>query len=129
MGTEPFSASAYTMGPNNSQQESRYSMNATAGQKPHTSMPPPPSPGYQPAPYIHADQAPQVGPYGQAPAPAPSVITTHTPADPLEQRVLDLLYPYRDECFKDDDDTTVARERAALILCGALQLLNFVATI
>jgi hypothetical protein len=52
----------------------------------------------------------------QAPAQTPA--TTQSPADPLEQRVLDLLYPYRDECFNDENDVTAAQERMALILCG-----------
>ncbi|KAF1921554.1 hypothetical protein BDU57DRAFT_553665 [Ampelomyces quisqualis] len=86
-------------------------------------MPPPASPGYQSAPYTHAAQGPHVNPYGQAPAPSPTVVSAQTPTDPLEQRVLDLLYPYRDECFKEDDGMTVARERAALILCENIAFL------
>jgi hypothetical protein len=58
-----------------------------------------------------------------APTPvAPNMLSTNVPtpvqADPLEQRILDLLFPYRDECFADEDSTTELKERAALILCG-----------
>jgi hypothetical protein len=122
------------MFPANSQQELRYSTKARAKQKPPTSVPPPASPGYQAAPYTHADQPFQANPHGQAPAypptsvPVLATIPTQIPTNPIEQRVLDLLYPYRDECFKDDDVTTVARERAALILCGTLQPLHFTVT-
>lgn len=123
------------MCPPHSQQESRYSTNATAGQKPRTSMPLQASHGYHSAPHTtHVDQVAQVGLQGQppthlqAPSPAPVALSTQTPADPLEQRILDLLHPYRDECFKEDDHLTVARERAALVLCGTLQPLNFTTT-
>lgn len=58
-----------------------------------------------------------------APTPAaPNMLSTKVPtpvqADPLEQRILDLLFPYRDECFEDEDESTELKERAALILCG-----------
>ncbi|OAL05545.1 hypothetical protein IQ06DRAFT_372973 [Phaeosphaeriaceae sp. SRC1lsM3a] len=42
---------------------------------------------------------------------------TQAPAAPLEQRILDLLYPYRDECFSADADVSVVDERKAMILC------------
>lgn len=45
---------------------------------------------------------------------------TQAPAAPLEQRILDLLYPYRDECFSADADVSVVDERKAMILCGTL---------
>lgn len=53
---------------------------------------------------------------------APNIIVprphTQAPSDPLEQRILDLLYPYRDECFAEENETTELKERNALILCG-----------
>jgi hypothetical protein len=53
---------------------------------------------------------------------APNVLSAkahiQSQSDPLEQRILDLIYPYRDECFADEDDTTELKERTALILCG-----------
>jgi hypothetical protein len=76
-------------------------------------MPPPPSPSpkYQPS-FTLPTQLNQATP--QDPAPG----ATHTSADTLEQRVLDLLYPYRDECFADEGGITVGEERMALMLCG-----------
>ncbi|KAH3999696.1 hypothetical protein HBH98_085800 [Parastagonospora nodorum] len=63
-----------------------------------------------------------------APTPAaPNVLSAKVPtpvqADPLEQRILDLLFPYRDECFADEDSTTELKERAALILCENIAFL------
>lgn len=40
------------------------------------------------------------------------------PTDPLEQRILDLLYPYREECFTKTVGPFADQERKALILCG-----------
>jgi hypothetical protein len=48
----------------------------------------------------------------------PPKASTQSSTDPLEQRILDLLYPYRDECFAEEDDTTEIKERNVLILCG-----------
>jgi hypothetical protein len=108
------SPSPYTMAPPHlpQQQDSRYSMMTPSGPQTHSSMPPPPSPNYQPSQYTLPTHLNQAASQGQVPAVA------QTPADPLEQRVLDLLYPYRDECFADDGGTTVGEERMALILCG-----------
>ena len=93
-------------------------MSTPPAQLPHSTIAP--SQNYQSSLYQLPNQVPQMA---QA---APS---TQTPADPLEQRVLDLLYPYRDECFMEEDRTTVAQERMALILSGTssprpLQLLS-----
>lgn len=72
---------------------------------------------YQTAPQYHSHGPPQQ--MGPPPPPVPP-----KPADPLEQRVLDLLYPYRDECFTDDEDAdatiSLAQERMAHILSGKL---------
>lgn len=54
-------------------------------------------------------------------APGPLAQSTQTPGDPLEQRILDLLYPYRDECFDPEADVSAEQERMALVLCGMLQ--------
>jgi hypothetical protein len=94
------------------QQASRYTMATPPTHQPHSSMPPPPVPNFQSTlSYTPTNQGPQAAPQSQAQAPAAQ-------ADPLEQRVLDLLYPYRDECFTDEDNTSVTKERNALILCG-----------
>lgn len=65
-----------------------------------------------PAPYQAQHQLPP------PPSPLPP------PADPLEQRVLDLLYPYRDECFTEDEgkdeSASLAKERMAHVLSGKL---------
>jgi hypothetical protein len=79
-------------------------------------MPPPPRPDYQAASYTIPVSLP-------VPGPAPAALPTQTPTDPLEQRILDLLYPYRDECFEDSDVLFEAKERDALILCGTLTAL------
>jgi hypothetical protein len=86
-----------------------YSIDHPSSQPPQPLMLPPPPPNY---PSALPSQAPYVA--QQAKPPTPS----QTPIDPLEQRILDLLYPYRDECFRTEDGTIVARERIALILCG-----------
>ena len=70
-------------------------------------MAPPQS--YQPASY----QAPS-----HPPQPAQLSQVVQAQGDPLEQRILDLLYPYRDECFEDEDTATAAKERLAHILSG-----------
>jgi hypothetical protein len=48
----------------------------------------------------------------------PTPIQQPQSAEPLEQRVLDLLYPYRDECFaeEENDAAVEAHERKALML-------------
>jgi hypothetical protein len=82
-------------------------------QQAHSSLLQSSPPSYQSTSFtLPTQQLPPVPPQAQAPA------ATQSPADPLEQRVLDLLYPYRDECFADENDATVAQERMALILCG-----------
>ena len=48
----------------------------------------------------------------------PANQSLQTVTDPLEQRILDLLYPFRDECFASNLEPSVADERKALILCG-----------
>ncbi|KAF2026905.1 hypothetical protein EK21DRAFT_73184 [Setomelanomma holmii] len=55
--------------------------------------------------------------------PAPLAQSTQAPADPLEQRILDLLYPYRDECFDPEVDCSPEQERMALILCENIAFL------
>jgi hypothetical protein len=105
------------------QQESRYGMMHPPGPQTHSAMPPPPSPSpspkYQPSPFTLPTQLSQATPQNPAPA------ATQTSADTLEQRVLDLLYPYRDECFSDEGGTTVGEERMALMLCGMFPARTF----
>jgi hypothetical protein len=111
----------YAMASQVSQQESRYTMTAPSnshqsqGQnnQPHSSMPPPPHPDYQASSYTIPTSL-------FVPSSSPAAIPTQTPTDPLEQRILDLLYPYRDECFEDFAALTETKERNALILCGTL---------
>ncbi|KAH7083855.1 hypothetical protein FB567DRAFT_446470 [Paraphoma chrysanthemicola] len=55
--------------------------------------------------------------------PGPLVQPTQTPGDPLEQRILDLLYPYRDECFDPEADVSAEQERMALVLCENIAFL------
>ncbi|CAO2655215.1 Nn.00g102790.m01.CDS01 [Neocucurbitaria sp. VM-36] len=54
---------------------------------------------------------------------APSHQSPQKPTDPLEQRILDLIYPFRDECFMDDLESFVDKERKALILCENITFL------
>jgi hypothetical protein len=83
------------------------------GHKSNSAMAPPNNYPPAQAPY----QPQQLAPPEMAPShPAPP------PADPLEQRVLDLLYPYQDECFTDEDGANaavnLAKERKAHVLSG-----------
>jgi hypothetical protein len=57
----------------------------------------------------------------QAQAPMP----IQGPVVPLEQRILDLLQPYRDDCFTAEDETTAARDRTVLVLCGTASISRF----
>ncbi|KAL5115582.1 hypothetical protein ACEQ8H_006558 [Pleosporales sp. CAS-2024a] len=79
-----------------------------------------PAPHYAPppnSPFATMSQARMTPAPYTAPNVLPAKLPTQTPADPLEQRILDLLYPYRDECFAPPDKTTDLQERKALILC------------
>jgi hypothetical protein len=80
-------------------------------------MPPPPTPKQTPDRQV-SQQAPVAQHLYTAPAVLASRPPSQAPSDPLEQRILDLLYPYRDECFADENETTEIKERNALILCG-----------
>jgi hypothetical protein len=112
MAKETFATSLYFMASQTPQrQDSRYGIMGPPGQQTHSSIPPP-SPNYQPSSFTLPTQVTHVTPLAQAPA------ASQTSVDPLEQRVLDLLYPYRDECFADENGTSVTQERMALILCG-----------
>jgi hypothetical protein len=117
MGKDNFHPSPYTVAAQPPHQDLRYgTMAPPVQQQTHTSMLPSPSPSYQPSSsYSLPPQHPPPMP-PQAPAQTPATI--QSPADPLEQRVLDLLYPYRDECFNDEKDVSATQERMALILCG-----------
>jgi hypothetical protein len=114
----------YAMASQVSQQESRYTMTAPSNSRqsqsqnnqPHSSMPPPPHPDYQASSYTIPTSL-------FVPSSSPAAIPTETPTDPLEQRILDLLYPYRDECFEDFAALTETKERNALILCGTVAAL------
>ncbi|KAF1846958.1 uncharacterized protein K460DRAFT_402323 [Cucurbitaria berberidis CBS 394.84] len=48
---------------------------------------------------------------------------SQTPADPLEQRILDLLYPYRDEPLTSRNGPSADEERKVLILCENIAFL------
>jgi hypothetical protein len=74
-------------------------------------------------------QYPQTLPSTYTPAPRPTPLPQ--PAEPLEQRVLDLLYPYRDECFveEEDDASVEAHERKALMLSSTYLALYLQATV
>jgi hypothetical protein len=91
----------------------------------HASSTPPPQ---QPQPDMAAPQSYQPSPY-QPPAQSPQQMahplsTLLAPSEPLEQRVLELLSPYRDECFVPDDSANMAanltQERLAQVLSGRL---------
>jgi hypothetical protein len=117
MGKDIFHPSPYTMAAQQTHQDSRYgTMAPPVQQQTHPSMVPSSSPSYQPSSSysLPPQQSPQVLPQAQA----QTLATVQSPADPLEQRVLDLLYPYRDECFNQETDVTATQERMALILCG-----------
>ncbi|KAF2825939.1 hypothetical protein CC86DRAFT_253885, partial [Ophiobolus disseminans] len=47
--------------------------------------------------------------------------TPQASGEALEERILNLLYPYRDECF--EDGMTASDDRLALVLCANLAFL------
>lgn len=115
MAYQTFSPSHFTAADQPSQQRSLYtpSPSPATGTKSISAMAPPNNYQLAPAPYNPQQQAPpQIAPTHPAPL----------AADALEQRVLDLLYPYRDECFTNENGAdaavNLARERKAHVLSG-----------
>jgi hypothetical protein len=114
MASEPVHQDPHILAVQLSQQIPHHTMTTAPDRQHQSSMLPPPVPNYPFSSYTLPTQLHPSAPQIQAPAPA----STLAQIDPLEQRILDLLYPYRDECFSDEDGTTVTQERNALILCG-----------
>tara|TARA_R110002003_G_scaffold388_4_gene19330 strand:- start:22679 stop:23080 length:402 start_codon:yes stop_codon:yes gene_type:complete len=114
MTHEPYQFQDFTMPTQLPQQASRYTTTTAAtaaAQRPRSVKPE--AVVQAPQNMVHPQNA-----HGTMPAPLAK--PTQTPADPLEQRILDLLYPYRDECFDPEADVSADQERAALVLCGKL---------
>lgn len=97
---------AYMMAPRQqlAEQAPRYNMG-------EESRGPPTVPANSPPFYPVMPSAPPPSQPSQAPP-------TQIPADPLEQRILDLIYPYRDDPFNADVDNALDEERKILMLCG-----------
>jgi hypothetical protein len=99
------------------------SFHASSTPPPQQSQPDMAAPhSYEPSPYQPPAQSPQQMAHSFSPPQAPS--------EPLEQRVFELLSPYRDECFVPDDSANMAANltqgRLAQVLSGRL---NFAATL
>ncbi|KAH7384128.1 hypothetical protein DE146DRAFT_769832 [Phaeosphaeria sp. MPI-PUGE-AT-0046c] len=104
---EVYPPEAYTMAPPQLVRYTpSYTMSGTGDMPPQAMMP---IPGL----LYHPSMSPALPPSRTTQAIPP----IQTPVDPLEQRILDLLYPDRDECFIAEAGGCIDDERKVLILC------------
>lgn len=92
------------------EQAPRYNMSGGASM--------PPMPAHSMAPPHGPPFYPSMSPAPPPSQPAQGSLSVQTPADPLEQRILDLIYPYRDDAFNTEDENALDEERKILMLCG-----------